>query len=143
MKNKKQYLSAALAALTVLTAAACGDRNSQGDLPTDTSENAGTPAVTTDAVSETISKSEAIEIASKHWGIRTGDVDPDNGFLYRIYSQGTGPSPRWTGRLQHLPPLAGGAPRRESLFHGREYLGGRCDRGGTRSRNCKVILIYE
>ena len=93
MKSKTQRILAALAALTVLTASACGKRNSQEDLPTDTSENAGTPAVTTDAVSETISKSEAIEIASKHWGIRTGDVDPDNGFLYRIDSQGTVQAP--------------------------------------------------
>ena len=46
MKNKKQYLFAALAALTVLTVSACGDRHSQADLPTDTIENVATPAVT-------------------------------------------------------------------------------------------------
>lgn len=40
-----------------------------------------------------LSKSEAMEIASEHWGIRTGDVDPDNGFLYRIDSQGTVQAP--------------------------------------------------
>lgn len=53
MKNKKLCLFAALAALTVLTAAACGNRHSQGALPTDTSEKADTSANTE---SETLSE---------------------------------------------------------------------------------------
>ncbi len=67
MKSKTQRILAALAALTVLTASACGKRNSQGDLPTDTSENAGTPAVTTDTGSEAASETEPHVHSFSEW----------------------------------------------------------------------------
>ncbi|MBP3666173.1 MAG: leucine-rich repeat domain-containing protein [Clostridia bacterium] len=35
-----------------------------------------------------ITEAQAIEIASSYWGIRTGDVDPDTGFTFRIESMG-------------------------------------------------------
>ncbi|MBE6651918.1 MAG: leucine-rich repeat domain-containing protein [Ruminococcaceae bacterium] len=50
------------------------------DLP----QNSGTA----DTDLQTISESQAMDLASAHWNIKTGDVDPDSGFVYRIESQG-------------------------------------------------------
>ena len=42
---------------------------------------------------DSLSEAEAMEIASDYWNVKTGDTDPDNGFLYRIESQGTKQTP--------------------------------------------------
>jgi hypothetical protein len=42
---------------------------------------------------DSLSETEAMEIASDYWNVKTGDTDPDNGFLYRIESQGVKQTP--------------------------------------------------
>ena len=40
-----------------------------------------------------ISEERAMEIASDHWGIQTGDIDPDTGYTFRIESLGQSQTP--------------------------------------------------
>ena len=47
----------------------------------------------TETATPLISEERAIEIASAYWGIKTGDVDPDNGFTFRIQSMGQTQTP--------------------------------------------------
>ncbi len=48
------------------------------------------PPETTQAL---ISEERAIEIASAYWGIKTGDVDPDSGYTFRVESMGQTQTP--------------------------------------------------
>ena len=76
----------------------CGDNNTESDI----SSTSSIPLSSEDASSEIssepssqiiseissnktrITEDEAIEIASKHWGIKTGDIDEGTGFAFLI-----------------------------------------------------------
>ena len=64
----------------------CGDNNTKSDI----SFTSSIPLSSEDASSEIssnktrITEDKAIEIASKHWGIKTGDIDEGTGFAFLI-----------------------------------------------------------
>ena len=48
----------------------------------------------TETAAPLISEEQAMEIASNYWNIRTGDVDPDTGYTFRIESLGQTQTPK-------------------------------------------------
>ena len=83
---KKQILLPLITSVLILTA--CGAEYSDDPSLSDTSPSSEQGSVI-DPADTAISEAEALAIASSYWGIKNGDIAPENGFIYRIESRGT------------------------------------------------------
>lgn len=83
-------------ALTVLAGIIYAGHRDPTGIPPAVTPSESTEAGTLSVLPETsalITEERALEIASDYWGIQTGDTDPDNGYRYRVRSQGKAKTP--------------------------------------------------